>query len=104
MGFQIGIHAIGDKANTWILNAFEKAIEVNGKRDSRIAVNMRKFLSMMIFPICRTGVIASMQPTHCITDKRFCEKRIGYERSKVPMPGGVYWMQVLRLLLERLSC
>jgi len=27
-------------------------------------------------------VIASMQPTHCLTDKRFCEKRIGQERSK----------------------
>ena len=35
MGFQIGIHAIGDKANNWILNAFEKAINVNGKRDTR---------------------------------------------------------------------
>ncbi|GAH47243.1 unnamed protein product, partial [marine sediment metagenome] len=35
MGFQVGIHAIGPKANRWILNAFEKAQEVNGKRDSR---------------------------------------------------------------------
>ncbi len=35
MGFQIGVHAIGDKGNNWILNAFEKAVEVNGKRDSR---------------------------------------------------------------------
>jgi len=28
------------------------------------------------------GVIASMQPTHCTTDMRFCEQRIGRERSK----------------------
>jgi hypothetical protein len=28
------------------------------------------------------GVIASIQPTHCISDKRFYEKRIGTERSK----------------------
>ena len=27
-----------------------------------------------------------MQPTHCITDKRFCEKRIGKERSKYAYP------------------
>ncbi len=28
------------------------------------------------------GVIASMQPTHCTTDMRFCEIRVGPERSK----------------------
>ena len=33
--FQIGIHAIGTKGNHWILNAYEKAAKVNGKRDSR---------------------------------------------------------------------
>src|SRR5450759_1196508 len=34
-GFQIVVHAIGDKGNNWTLNAFEKAEQVNGKRDSR---------------------------------------------------------------------
>jgi predicted amidohydrolase YtcJ len=32
-----------------------------------------------------------MQPTHCITDKRFCEKRIGLERSK----GAYAWRRLL---------
>ena len=32
MGFQIGIHAIGSKANNWVLNAYEKAGEVNGRK------------------------------------------------------------------------
>ncbi len=35
MGFQIGVHSIGDKGNNWTLNAYEKALNVNGKRDSR---------------------------------------------------------------------
>ncbi|TAL68932.1 MAG: amidohydrolase, partial [Bacteroidetes bacterium] len=34
-GFQIGVHSIGDKGNNWTLNAYEKALQVNGKRDSR---------------------------------------------------------------------
>jgi predicted amidohydrolase YtcJ len=83
MGFQIGIHAIGPKANTWILNAFEKAAEVNGWRDSRHRSEHAQILIEEDIPrFAELDVIASMQPTHCITDKRFCEKRIGKERSK----------------------
>jgi len=83
MGFQIGIHAIGPKANTWILNAYEKAAEVNGSRDSRHRSEHAQILIEKDIPrFAELGVVASMQPTHCITDKRFCEKRIGKERSK----------------------
>jgi predicted amidohydrolase YtcJ len=83
MGFQIGIHAIGPKANRWILNAYEKAIAVNGKRDSRHRSEHAQILTEADIPrFAELCVIASMQPTHCITDKRFCEKRIGKERSK----------------------
>ena len=83
MGFQIGIHAIGPKANRWILNAYEKAQQVNGKRDSRHRSEHAQILAEEDIPrFAELGVIASMQPTHCITDKRFCEKRIGKERSK----------------------
>jgi len=83
MGFQIGIHAIGPKANTWILNAYEKAAEVNGMRNSRHRSEHAQILIEEDIPrFAELGVIASMQPTHCITDKRFCEKRIGKERSQ----------------------
>ncbi|OFY63142.1 MAG: hypothetical protein A2Y71_09925, partial [Bacteroidetes bacterium RBG_13_42_15] len=83
MGFQIGIHAIGDKANNWILNAFEKAIEVNGKRDSRHRDEHTQTVQLSDIPrFEQLGVIPSMQPTHCISDKLFYEKRVGYERCK----------------------
>jgi len=83
MGFQIGVHAIGDKGNFWVLNAFEKAQQVNGKRDSRHRDEHTQTLQLSDIPrFAQSGVIPSMQPTHCITDKRFCEKRIGTERSK----------------------
>ncbi|MCK4772631.1 MAG: amidohydrolase [Candidatus Latescibacteria bacterium] len=91
-GFQIGIHAIGPKANNWILNAFEKAREVNGVRDSRHRSEHAQILIDDDIPrFAELAVIASMQPTHCITDKRFCEKRIGYERSK----GAYAWRRLL---------
>ncbi|MFC1500739.1 amidohydrolase [Candidatus Zixiibacteriota bacterium] len=92
MGFQIGIHAIGTKANNWILNAWEKAQEVNGVRDSRHRSEHAQVLIDEDIPrFAELGVIASMQPTHCITDKRFAEKRIGLERSA----GAYAWRRLL---------
>lgn len=92
MGFQVGIHAIGPKANRWILNAFEKAQEANGRRDSRHRSEHAQILALDDIPrFAKLGVIASMQPTHCITDKRFAEKRIGLERCK----GAYAWRRLL---------
>jgi predicted amidohydrolase YtcJ len=82
-GFQIGVHAIGDKGNNWTLNAYEKAQQVNGKRNSRHRDEHAQILLLTDIPrFAQLGVIASMQPTHCISDKKFCEKRIGTERAK----------------------
>lgn len=82
-GYQIGIHAIGPKANNWILNAYEKAREVNGIRDSRHRSEHAQILTEEdLARFAQLGVIASMQPTHCITDKRFAEKRIATDRSR----------------------
>jgi predicted amidohydrolase YtcJ len=82
-GFQIGIHAIGTKANSWVLDAYEESASVNGQRDARHRIEHAQILTEQDIPrFAELGVIASMQPTHCITDKRFCEKRIGLERSK----------------------
>lgn len=82
-GFQIGVHAIGDQGNNWVLNAYEKARELNGKRDSRHRIEHAQTLSKSDIPrFAGLEVIASMQPTHCISDKKFCEKRIGKSRAE----------------------
>jgi len=92
-GFQVGIHAIGTKANNWVLNAVEKAQQVNGRRDSRHRSEHAQILIQSDIPrFAELGVIASMQPTHCITDKRFAEKRIGLERCK----GAYAWQSLLK--------
>jgi predicted amidohydrolase YtcJ len=83
LGLQIGTHAIGDKGNNWVLNAYENAQKVNGKRDSRHRIEHAQTLQASDIPrFAQLGVIASMQPTHCISDKKFCDKRIGTERAK----------------------
>jgi predicted amidohydrolase YtcJ len=92
MRFQIGIHAIGTRGNHWVLNAYEKARERNGTRDSRHRIEHAQILIPGDIPrFAALGVIPSMQPTHCITDKRFAEKRLGLERC-----GGAYaWRSLL---------
>ena len=80
-GYQMGIHAIGDKANHMVLNAYEQSIKLNGKRDSRHRIEHAQVLrSEDIKRFYKLGVIASMQPTHCIDDMRWAESRIGHER------------------------
>ncbi len=92
MGFQTGTHAIGSKGNHWVLNAVEKALQVNGRRDHRHRSEHAQILRLDDIPrFSQLGVVASMQPTHCITDKRFAEKRIGLERCQ----GAYAWQKLL---------
>jgi len=77
-GLQIAAHAIGDKANAWILNAFERAFEENGKRNARHRIeHAQVVLPEDIKRFGNLGIIASIQPSHCIDDMRWAEKRIG---------------------------
>lgn len=81
--FQVGTHAIGDKGVNWVLNAVERAQKKYGKKDLRFRVEHAQVISPEDFPRFKElGVIASMQPTHCTTDMRFCEVRVGKERSR----------------------
>lgn len=92
MGFQVGIHAIGPKANQWVLNAYEEVRLESFNHDPRHRIEHAQILAQNEIPrFAELGVIASMQPTHCITDKRFCEKRIGKDRSK----GAYAWRSLL---------
>jgi predicted amidohydrolase YtcJ len=82
-GYQTGTHAIGDKGVNWVLNAIERAQKKYGTKDLRHRVEHAQIIVPSDVPrFKQLGVIASMQPTHCTTDMRFCETRIGPERSK----------------------
>ena len=77
-GLQIAAHAIGDKANAWILDALAKARLGNGARDSRHRVEHAQVVRPEdVTRFRELGVIASIEPCHCIDDMRWAEKRIG---------------------------
>jgi predicted amidohydrolase YtcJ len=82
-GLQICVHAIGDRANSEILDLFEKAIAKNGARDRRFRIEHAQHLRAEdIQRFARLGVIASMQPYHAADDGRWADKRIGAQRAR----------------------
>jgi predicted amidohydrolase YtcJ len=82
-GFQLAVHAIGDRANALVLDAFEKAAKANGPRDRRFRIEHAQVVRKQDLPRYRElGVVASIQPSHCIDDMRWAEKRIGPARSR----------------------
>ncbi len=82
-GFHLIIHAIGDRANDWLLGVYEEAVQRNGPRDRRFRIEHAQHLSPdAIGRFSDLGVIPSMQPFHAIDDGRWAEKRIGPERIK----------------------
>ncbi|MFN7139800.1 MAG: amidohydrolase, partial [Limisphaerales bacterium] len=86
-GLQVMIHAIGDEANKQILDLFKQAAELNGEKDRRFRIEHAQHLRTN--EIVRFGpqkVIPSMQPFHAIDDGRWCDRRIGHERSRGTYP------------------
>jgi predicted amidohydrolase YtcJ len=81
-GFQLVVHAIGDRANAIVLDIIAKLERERGMRDRRPRIEH----AQVVRPedkvrFASLGVIASIQPSHCIDDMRWAEKRIGHDRS-----------------------
>lgn len=82
-GLQVMIHAIGDEANFRILEIYKTVAEKDGLRDRRFRIEHAQHLRASEIPrFGKQHIIASMQPYHEADDGRWCEKRIGGERSK----------------------
>ena len=82
-GLQLAIHAIGDRANSLLLDIFEKAVQENGPRDRRWRVEHAQHLRPAdIARFGRLGLVAAVQPYHAIDDGRWAETKIGPERAK----------------------
>ncbi|MGI9104851.1 MAG: amidohydrolase [Pyrinomonadaceae bacterium] len=103
-GFQIALHAIGDRANRMALDGFKEAqegnprgIDISGSAHNT-ADNERIRQALMSSPVRHRiehsqvvaptdfarfrslGVLASMQPSHAISDKRWAQDRLGEYR------------------------
>jgi len=81
-GYQVGVHAIGDRAVHWVLNAFERAQNKHGKKGLRHRV---EHCTVVTFQDAERfgelGVVASMQPN--ITGSEIYRRvRLGKERAR----------------------
>jgi hypothetical protein len=83
-GFQLVVHAIGDRANATVLDIIEKLRREGGLRIGRPRIEHAQVVRGSDKARFKAlGVIASIQPSHCIDDMRWAEKRIGPERVKI---------------------
>jgi hypothetical protein len=90
-GFQLGFHAIGDKGVQMALDAFAEAEKAakeakvkapNGGDDFRLRVEHAQVVTpAQITQFKQLKVIASMQPSHLLTDMRWAEDRLGPKRA-----------------------
>ena len=91
LGFHVWVHAIGDRANTLVLDVFEQVLAGAGPRP-RLRVEHAQILAPADIPrFARLGVVPSMQPTHCTSDMRWAGERLGPER----LAGAYAWRSVL---------
>jgi len=91
-GWQVGVHAIGDRANRETLDAFERAMAAHPDVDARFRVEHAQVLAAEDIPrFAALGVLASMQPTHCTSDMRWAQARLGDGRVE----GAYAWRRVL---------
>ena len=90
-GFQIGFHAIGDKGVEMALDAFAEAEKAareahvrgpNGGDEFRLRIEHAQVTTpAQIARFKELKVIASMQPSHLITDMRWAQDRLGPKRA-----------------------
>jgi predicted amidohydrolase YtcJ len=92
-GFQLGFHAIGDRANDMALDAFARAQQAATKKRAsappqpedtfRYRIEHAQVVSPGDFDrFAHLHVIASMQPSHLLTDMNWAEARLGPDRIK----------------------
>lgn len=81
LNYQLNTHAIGDKANQMVLNAYRRAFEQNPDHRWRIEhaqvvdpTDLHFFGDYAIFP--------SVQPTHATSDQDWAAYRLGKKRMK----------------------
>jgi predicted amidohydrolase YtcJ len=91
---QITTHAIGDRGNRLVLDAYRDAYAENPEalRDARYRIEHAQVIASEDIPrFAAQGVIASMQPSHAISDLHFAPARLGPQR----LAGAYAWRALL---------
>jgi len=101
-GWQLWIHAIGDRGNRVALDAYRKAVQAIPKAapgGDRPRIEHAQVLALSdIERFGAEGVIASIQPTHATSDMPWAERRVGPERIR-----GAYAWRSLKVAGARLA-
>jgi hypothetical protein len=91
-GFQLNVHAIGDRGNRMVLDAFEAALKQVPTSDHRFRVEHAQILHHDDIPrFAQLDVIPSMQATHQTSDMYWASNRLGYARTL----GAYAWRSLL---------
>ncbi len=91
-GFQVNTHAIGDRANRTVLDAYGAVLK--GQNDRRFRIEHAQVVSLEDIPLfARYSILPSMQATHATSDMRWAEQRLGRER----LQGAYAWQRFLAL-------
>jgi len=91
-GFQVCTHAIGDRGNRIVLDAYEAALGAVPTNDHRFRVEHAQVLSPDDIPrFARLGIVPSMQTTHQISDMGWAAARLGPRR----VLGAYAWRSLL---------
>jgi predicted amidohydrolase YtcJ len=93
-GLQPAVHAIGDRANRVVLDAFEERGRADAKfRELRPRIEHAQVVAPEDWPrFAALGVIASMQPTHATSDMPWAPQRLGAARVE----GAYAWRRLAR--------
>ncbi|MBN1271894.1 MAG: amidohydrolase [Candidatus Aminicenantes bacterium] len=93
-GFQLNVHAIGDRGNREVLNVFEETFSNHpDKKDLRWRIEHSQHLHPDDIPrFGEMGVIASMQAIHCTSDGPWVYKRLGEKRAE---EGAYVWRKLM---------
>ena len=93
-GFQLCIHAIGDRANRETLNIYDEAFKAHpDTKDIRWRIEHAQHLSPADIPrFGQLGVIAAMQGIHCTSDGPWVLKRLGPQRAE---EGAYVWRKLM---------
>ena len=91
-GFQVNVHAIGDRGNRIVLDAFDSALRTVPAADHRFRIEHAQVISLEDIPrFAKLGVIPSMQATHQTSDMGWAETRVGPQRIR----GAYAWRSLL---------
>jgi len=95
-GFQLCIHAIGDRANREVLDLYEKAFKGSNRhgRDLRWRIEHAQHIDPADIPrFGQLGVIASMQGIHATSDAPYVLQRLGEDRAR---SGAYVWQSLMQ--------